>query len=164
MEAQNAEPKITIAGDYILPACLIFVHIWLLRGKPGSLWKPAVQKISSVEGNLFIFGLVCYFCPPGSQKINILTAQYKWTSKEQGVRQDAFTVLSACTTILCSNKRPKMRTVHPRFTRAGGNPSYQLRLRWSSSMKAARTMMSNIRTWHNWRITISLLKGQNIPQ
>ncbi len=38
---------------YVLPAHLIFVYIWL--------------KISSVEGNLFIFGLVCYICP-GSQK------------------------------------------------------------------------------------------------
>ena len=42
-----------------------------------------VHRISSVEGNLFIFGLVCYFCP-GSQKINILTAQYKRISNEQG--------------------------------------------------------------------------------
>jgi hypothetical protein len=37
-----------------------------------------------VEGNLFIFGLVCYICP-GSQKINILTAQYKKISNEQAV-------------------------------------------------------------------------------
>jgi hypothetical protein len=37
-----------------------------------------------MEGNLFIFGLVCYFCP-GSQKINILTNQYEQISDEQGV-------------------------------------------------------------------------------
>jgi hypothetical protein len=37
-----------------------------------------------VEGNLFIFVPVCYICP-GSQKINILTAQYKRISKEQAV-------------------------------------------------------------------------------
>ncbi len=43
-----------------------------------------VHKISSVEGNLFTFGLVYYFCP-GSQKINFLTAQYKRISNEQGV-------------------------------------------------------------------------------
>jgi hypothetical protein len=35
-------------------------------------------------GNLFIFWLVCYF-GPGSQKINILTAQYEQISDEQGV-------------------------------------------------------------------------------
>ncbi len=40
-----------------------------------------VHKISSVEGNLFTFGLICYFCP-GSQKINILTAQYKQACME----------------------------------------------------------------------------------
>ncbi len=40
-------------------------------------------------GNLFILGLVCYFCP-GSQKVNILTAQYKRISDEQAVyRTDA---------------------------------------------------------------------------
>ncbi len=33
-----------------------------------------VRKIHSVEGNLFTFGLICYFCPDG-QKNNILTAQ-----------------------------------------------------------------------------------------
>jgi hypothetical protein len=33
-----------------------------------------VHKISFVEGNLFIFGLVCYFCP-GNKKDHILTAQ-----------------------------------------------------------------------------------------
>jgi hypothetical protein len=37
-----------------------------------------------VEEILFTFGLVCYFCP-GSQKINILTVQYKQISEEQGV-------------------------------------------------------------------------------
>jgi hypothetical protein len=37
-----------------------------------------------VEGNLFIFGLVCYICPD-NQKINILTAQYKRISNEQTV-------------------------------------------------------------------------------
>jgi hypothetical protein len=37
-----------------------------------------------VEGNLFIFGLVCYICP-GSQKINILTAQYKQISNDLAV-------------------------------------------------------------------------------
>jgi hypothetical protein len=70
----------------ILPARLIFVYIWLLWGKPGSLQKPVVHRISSVEGNLFIFGLVCYFCP-GSQKINILTSQYKRISNEQAVSE-----------------------------------------------------------------------------
>jgi hypothetical protein len=34
--------------------------------------------------NLFIFGLVCY-SSPGSQKINILTAQYKRISNAQAV-------------------------------------------------------------------------------
>ncbi len=35
--------------------------------KPGSLENHVVLKISSVEGNLFDFGLICYFCP-GSPK------------------------------------------------------------------------------------------------
>ncbi len=43
-----------------------------------------VQRISSVQGNLFIFGLVCYICP-GNQKINILTAEYKRISNDQAV-------------------------------------------------------------------------------
>ncbi len=47
----------------ILPARLIFVYIQLLWGKAGSFLKPVVHRISSVEGNLFMFGLVCYFCP-----------------------------------------------------------------------------------------------------
>jgi hypothetical protein len=37
-----------------------------------------------VEGNLFIFGLVCYL-GTGSQKINILTAQDKRISNKQAV-------------------------------------------------------------------------------
>jgi hypothetical protein len=49
-----------------------------------NLWY--IESLYSVvcEGNLFIFGLVCYFCP-GSQKINILTAKYKQISNEQAV-------------------------------------------------------------------------------
>ncbi len=68
----------------ILPMRLIFVYIRLLWGKPGNLQKPLVHEISSVRGNLFIFGLVSYFCPD-SQKINILTAQYERISDDQGV-------------------------------------------------------------------------------
>ncbi len=68
----------------VLSSCLIFTYIWLHWRKPGSLKKPVLHIISSVEENLFIFGLVCYFCP-GSQKINMLTAQYKQISNKQGV-------------------------------------------------------------------------------
>ncbi len=68
----------------LMSACLIFVYIWLIWGKPGSLLKPVVHKISAVGGNLFIFGLACYFCP-GKEKINILTSQFKRISNEQGV-------------------------------------------------------------------------------
>jgi hypothetical protein len=71
----------------ILPACLIFVYIWLLWKL---IEKPVANKISSMDGNLFIFRLVCYFCP-GSQKINILTAQYKRISNKQRIPYfDAF--------------------------------------------------------------------------
>jgi hypothetical protein len=68
----------------VLPAHLIFFYIWLLWGKPGILKKPVVHRIFSVEGNLFIFRLLCYICS-GSQKINILTAQSKRISNEQAV-------------------------------------------------------------------------------
>ncbi len=37
-----------------------------------------------MECNLFTFGLICDFCP-GSQKINILTAQCKRIFNDQGV-------------------------------------------------------------------------------
>ncbi len=37
-----------------------------------------------MEGSLFAFGQICYFCT-GSQKINILTVQYRRISNEQGV-------------------------------------------------------------------------------
>ncbi len=40
-----------------------------------------------MEGNLFIFGLVCYICP-GRQKIKILIAQYKQISNKQAVYVD----------------------------------------------------------------------------
>jgi hypothetical protein len=43
--------------------------------------QSVVQEIPSIEGILFTFKLICYFCP-GSQKINILTAQYKQISRE----------------------------------------------------------------------------------
>jgi hypothetical protein len=39
-----------------------------------------VHKIPSVEGNLFTFGLICYFCP-GSQK-KFSPAQDKGISNE----------------------------------------------------------------------------------
>jgi hypothetical protein len=49
----NGEPSISKLPFFcdILPACLIFVYIWLIWDKPGSLKKPVVHKISSVEGN-----------------------------------------------------------------------------------------------------------------
>jgi hypothetical protein len=50
-----------------------------------------VHKIPSVEGNLFTFGLICYFCP-GSQKIKIMTSKYKWISNKQGVRTEEMLV------------------------------------------------------------------------
>ncbi len=46
-----------------------------------NLWY---TKISSMEGNLFTFGLICYFCP-GSQKKNILIARCKQICNAQGV-------------------------------------------------------------------------------
>jgi hypothetical protein len=49
----------------------VYINLWY---KEAPLWKE----------NLLIFGLICYFCP-GSQKINILTAQYKRISNAQAV-------------------------------------------------------------------------------
>ncbi len=54
--------------DNILPVSLILLYIWMLWDKPGSLYKPVVRKIPSIEGNLFTFQPICYFCP-GSQKV-----------------------------------------------------------------------------------------------
>jgi hypothetical protein len=63
--------KIPILSFNVTPCSFDICILW---GKLGSLWKHVVHKISSVEGNLFILGLVCYFCS-GTPKINILTAQ-----------------------------------------------------------------------------------------
>jgi hypothetical protein len=66
-------------------ACSFDILLYLTPlGQGWQLIKHVVHKISSVEGNLFIFGLVYFFCPDG-QKINILIAQYKQISNKQGV-------------------------------------------------------------------------------
>ncbi len=70
-------------GPKLLPARLIFVYIWLLWGKPGSLLKPVVHKISSVESNLFTFGLVCYFCPTAKKSTFWLPIITKYLTRRQ---------------------------------------------------------------------------------
>ncbi len=86
------------------PKNTAIVYIWLLWGKPGSLYKPEVNRISSVKGNLFIFGLVCYI-RPGSQKINILTAQYKRMSNKQAVWLQQRRLFVFCRIIIVSYNR-----------------------------------------------------------
>ncbi len=66
-------------------ACLFDIRLYLTPlGQARQFIETCGTKISSVEGNLFIFGLVCYFCP-GSQKNQHLTAQKIRISKEKGV-------------------------------------------------------------------------------
>jgi hypothetical protein len=51
--------------------CLLvwFFYICLLLGKPGSLEKPVVHKIPSVEGDLCTSGQICYFCPKSTSRL-----------------------------------------------------------------------------------------------
>ncbi len=74
----------SITSLKILTACLIFVYIWLHWVKQHSSLKPLVHKILFVAGNLFIFGIICYFYP-GSHKNQHLSAQCKQIPNELGV-------------------------------------------------------------------------------
>ncbi len=69
-------------------ACLFDIHVYLTPlGQVRQFIKTCGHKTPSVEGNLFTFGLICFFCP-GSQNNNILT--YKRISNEQGVNVFVF--------------------------------------------------------------------------
>jgi hypothetical protein len=66
-----------------------------------------------MEGDLFSLGLICYFYR-GSQKINILTAQNKRISKEQGVATNKANSISPVNLHKFTNnnllrKKPRMR-------------------------------------------------------
>jgi hypothetical protein len=72
-----------------------------------------VRKIPTIEGDLFAYGLICYFYP-GSQKISILTAQNKGISKEQGVATNNANSISPVNLHKFTNnnllrKKPSMR-------------------------------------------------------
>ncbi len=72
-------PLILKKGKIKSTACLFDIHLYLTVYR--NLWY---IKSPQRENILFIFGLVCYFCP-GSQNNNILTVQYKRISNRQVV-------------------------------------------------------------------------------
>ncbi len=52
-----------VGANEILPARLIFVYIWLLWGKPGSLEKPVVYKILFMKKICLFLGKFFLFLP-----------------------------------------------------------------------------------------------------
>ncbi len=59
---KNYQKGLAIVDIHIYNYCLSVWYSFILS-KPGSLKKPEVHIISFRESNLFILGLVCYFCP-----------------------------------------------------------------------------------------------------